>query len=277
MKPVVENIGLLNSKQSFHFFKLEVSNFKPFWHYHPELELTLIIKGRGTRFVGNSILPFTVNDLVLLGANLPHNYTSVADNQNISHEAIIIQFPKDIFKSFKECEMLHQLYIDAERGIQFKNPSEKTLQLLNDFDTLSKLQQLSVLIEILDDLYNDNDRNYLSSSTYHHHLASSKTQNKIKSVTSYILENLDKKLTVTIMADRTNMVEQSFCRWFKNAVGHSFITFLNLARIEQACIHLSTSDKLIQAIAFDCGFDSLSHFNRTFKKLKGMSPREYRT
>lgn len=277
MKPVVENIGLLNSKQSFHFFKLEVSNFKPFWHYHPELELTLIKKGRGTRFVGNSILPFTVNDLVLIGANLPHNYTSLAETQNNSHEAIIIQFPTDIFNSFKECQMLYQLYNDAARGIQFTNTSEKTLQLLYDFETFGKPRQLSVLIEILDGLYNDHDRKYLSSATYNNHLASSKTQNKIKSVTSYILENLDKKLTVAMMADQTNMVEQSFCRWFKNAVGHSFITFLNLARIEQACMHLSTTDKLIQAIAFDCGFDSLSHFNRTFKKIKGMSPREYRT
>lgn len=277
MKPVVENIGLLNSKQSFHFFKLEVSNFKPFWHYHPELELTLIKKGRGTRFVGNSILPFTVNDLVLIGANLPHNYTSLAETQNNSHEAIIIQFPTDIFNSFKECQMLYQLYNDAARGIQFTNTSEKTLQLLYDFETFGKPRQLSVLIEILDELYNDHDRKYLSSATYNNHLASSKTQNKIKSVTSYILENLDKKLTVAMMADQTNMVEQSFCRWFKNAVGHSFITFLNLARIEQACMYLSTTDKLIQAIAFDCGFDSLSHFNRTFKKIKGMSPREYRT
>ncbi|APQ19012.1 AraC family transcriptional regulator [Maribacter hydrothermalis] len=276
MKPVVENIGLLNSKQSFHFFKLEVDYFKPFWHYHPELELTFIKKGRGTRFVGNSILPFAINDLVLLGANLPHNYTSLEQAKKNSHEAIIIQFPKDIFKSFKECELFNQLYIDAERGIQFTHPPKKTIHLLNLFENLGKPQQLSVLIEILDTLCKDQNRKYLSSSTYRHHLASSKTQHKIKSVTSFILENLDQKLTVTMMAEHVNMVEQSFCRWFKNAVGHSFITFLNLARIEQACMHLSTTDKLIQAIAFDCGFESLSHFNRTFKKIKGISPRVYR-
>ena len=276
MKPVVEKIGLQKSKSSFNFFKLEVNHFKPYWHYHPELELTFIAKGRGTRFVGNSILPFAENDLVLLGANLPHNYTSFNQGEEHSQEAIVIQFPADIFSAYKECELLHVLYKEAERGIHFINPDKKTLQLLHDFETMFKAEQLSVLLQLLHRLHIDGNRKYLSSVSFHHQIANANTQNKVKSITCYILENLDKKLTVKKMAERANMVEQSFCRWFKKAVGHSFVTFLNLSRIEQACMYLSTTDKYIQAIAFDCGFESVSHFNRTFKKLKGKSPREFR-
>lgn len=277
MKLVVEKIGLQKTKKSFHFFKLEVDYFKPFWHYHPELELTLIIKGSGTRFVGNSILPFAEKDLVLLGANLPHNYTSLIHSEENKHEAIVLQFPSDIFNTFSECEMLHTLFKEADKGIQFIKPDEKIFQLLRDFETLPKAEQLASLLQIVHRLYQDNHRKYLSSSTFHHQITTAKSQGKIKTITTFILENLDKKLTVKEMANKTNMVEQSFCRWFKNAVGHSFITFLNLSRIEKACMYLSTTDKQIQAIAFDCGFESLSHFNRTFKKLKGKSPRDFRT
>ena len=277
MKLVVEKIGLQETKSSFHFFKLEVDAFKPFWHYHPELELTFIIKGQGTRFVGNSIMPFFENDLVLLGANLPHNYTSLVQDSKQKYEAIVLQFPAAIFSSLNECDMLFPLYKEAERGIQFITPDEETLRLLHGFEALHKVDQLAVLLQILHRLFKDTNRKYLSSKTYHSSIINLKGQSKIKSTTSYILENLDKKLTVPQMAQRTNMVEQSFCRWFKSAVGHSFITFLNLARIEQACMYLSTTDKYIQAIAFDCGFENLSHFNRTFKKIKGKSPREFRS
>jgi len=276
MKLIAENIGLQVSNSSFNFFVLKVDYFKPFWHYHPELELTFIRKGHGTRFVGNSILPFVENDLVLLGGNLPHNYISLKHKEEQSQEALVLQFPSDIFSSFKECAMLQTLYKDAAKGIQFIAPEKQTLELLHNFESLPKSEQLAVLLQIVLRLFHDQNRKYLSSSSYHHPIVNHKTQGKVKIITTYILENLNKKLTVPEMAKRSNMVEQSFCRWFKNAVGHSFITFLNLARIEQACMYLSTTDKMIQAIAFDCGFESLSHFNRTFKKIKGMSPREFR-
>jgi AraC-like DNA-binding protein len=276
MKPVVENIGLQESNISFRFFKLEETQFKPFWHYHPELELTLITKGCGTRFVGNSILPYSKNDLVLMGANLPHNYASLKYDGQERQGAIVLQFPSHIFNSIKECELLHILYKEAERGIQFIEPKATTLQLIHVFESVTTTVQVAVLLQILDQLFHHKNRKYLASSLYNHQIVSAESQDKIKTIICYILENLDKKLTVKEMAERTNMVEQSFCRWFKKAVGHSFVTFLNSSRIEQACMYLSTTDKYIQAIAFDCGFESVSHFNRTFKKLKGKSPREFR-
>ncbi|TLP79166.1 AraC family transcriptional regulator [Maribacter sp. ACAM166] len=275
MNPVIEKIGLQESENSFHFFKLEVNQFKPFWHYHPELELTLITEGHGTRFIGNSILPYTKNDLVLIGANLPHNYSSVHHQQD-QQGAIVLQFPSHIFNSFKECELLHNLYQEAERGIHFIKPTIRTLKMLQNFESVPKTEQVAVLLQVLHQLYEHKDRKYLSSPSYFYQRVSAKSQGKIKTITTYILENLNKKLTVKEMAERTSMVEQSFCRWFKKAVGHSFVTFLNTSRIEQACMFLLTSDKPIQAIAYDCGFESLSHFNRTFKKLKGKSPREFR-
>jgi AraC-like DNA-binding protein len=100
-------------------------------------------------------------------------------------------------------------------------------------------------------------------------------KNKFAKVNNYILEHLNQKLTVQQLADFSNMVPQSFCRWFRQNSGYSFITFLNITRIENACQMLMHKNQSIQQIAYSSGFESLSHFNRTFRKYKEQSPREF--
>jgi AraC-like DNA-binding protein len=223
--------------------------------------------------VGNSILPYSDNDLVLLGANLPHHWVSTVDHDIKPQSAIVLQFPSNLFDPFPECETLQTFFKEAVRGIQFTDPNAGLLRLIRQFDTVSKPQQIAVLLQIIDDLRRDGQRVYLSSKSYHRPSGNENNQRKIEKTTTFILENLSKKLTVHDLAERVHMVDQSFCRWFKKSVGHSFITFLNMARVERACQYLMTTDRSVQDIAYDCGFESLSHFNRTFKKLKHQSPR----
>jgi AraC-like DNA-binding protein len=276
MKPIVEKIDLKEAKRSFHYFKRAARRFEPFWHFHNELELTLITRGWGTRFVGNSILPYSKNDLVLLGANLPHHWVSPDDHNGNPQAATVFQFPVNLFDSFPECDTLRTFFKEAERGIHFTDPHAALLRSIQQFEAVSKPQQIAVLLQILDQLHGDRQRVYLASKSYPIPMENERNRRKIEKTTSYILENLNKKLTVHDMAEMAHMVDQSFCRWFKKSVGHTFITFMNLARVEWACQLLMTTDRTVQDIAFDCGFDSVGHFNRTFKKLKHRSPRTLR-
>lgn len=276
MKPSLENLDLTSAEKSFNFFKKDVDSFVPFWHYHPELELALITKGQGTRFVGNSILPFYDFDLVLVGENVPHHWISLKNEDGEPQQAFVFQFPKEIFKSLNECNSLKALFKESECGIQFSKPSSQLIQTIMNFGKLDKMQQISTLLSILSMLNSDENRKQLSSIPYSSTSWSNNNQTKINETISYILGHLDKKLTVNELAERTSMVPQSFCRWFKKASGNSFITFLNTARIEMACQLLLTTEMPIRQIAFDCGFESLSHFNRTFKNTKDRSPRNFR-
>src|SRR5437764_14959065 len=65
------------------------------WHFHPEHELTLILRGSGQRFVGDDIADFRAGDLVLLGSNLPHTWCSRQPVRNPPHDAIVVQFMAD--------------------------------------------------------------------------------------------------------------------------------------------------------------------------------------
>lgn len=276
MKLVRENITLKESKRSFQCFKVEEDQLRPYWHYHPELELTLIYEGSGTRFVGDSILPYQPFDLVLVGENLPHHWVSLNSLDNNLQKAVVIQFPKNLFDHFPECDRLQDLYKIAEKGIQFIEPDQQVLDLLLKFDELSEYEQLNTLMKVLYLLNTHENRAILSQASYTNHLINTKNQTKIAKTTSYILEHLDEKISINDMAELTHLVPQSFCRWFKNATGNTFVNYLNKARIERACQLLLNTKEPISDICFNVGFESLSHFNRTFLKRKGMSPRSFR-
>src|SRR5699024_8532429 len=74
-------------------------NLGKVWHYHPELELHYIIRGHGTRFVGDNISNFAAGELLLLGENLPHMWRCTEEyfrkDSSVSAEAIVVQFLPD--------------------------------------------------------------------------------------------------------------------------------------------------------------------------------------
>ena len=274
MKPELEHIIVEEKLHSFRYFKLSETVFLPYWHYHPEIELTLITKGKGTRFIGDSIASFSDFDLVLVGKNLPHHWVSSSKTNN--QEAYVLQFKASLFKSFSECQIFDDLFEIAKRGIHFLKPKKQVLEHIISFENLSSTAKLAKLIEVLEELYLDKNFHFLSSEHYADRTQNHGSQKKITQTTNYILEHVNERLTVDRMAQLTNMAPQSFCRWFKKYSGHSFVSFLNQSRIEKVCFMLTTTDKSIQDIAYSSGFESISHFNRTFRKIKDLNPSDYK-
>ncbi|MEM1002237.1 MAG: AraC family transcriptional regulator [Bacteroidota bacterium] len=275
MKPALEHIRLKESQQSFKFFKIVTKAYTPYWHYHPELELTLILRGQGTRFIGDSILPFMDLDLVLVGKNVPHHWVSRESLED--QVAYVFQFSAEIFDPFTELMPLKSLFLRAKRGIQFKNLNQELVQEIQAFEHLNELERISALIRLLSQLEAYKSYELLASENYQARREKISAQLKFSKINNYILEHLDTKLTVSEVSKVAHMVPQSFCRWFKKHSGHSFISFVNITRVENACQLLLTTDMPIQDVAFSSGFESISHFNRTFKKIKGVSPREFRS
>lgn len=273
MKAKLEQIDIESTNQSIQFFKIETKAFEPYWHYHPELELTFIKQGEGTRIIGNSIEGFTNNDLVFVGGNTPHHWFSSNLPQSLTQKAFVFQFRADIFKGFKECQHFFTFFEQGIRGIHFKEPSIEIIERITTFEKLNEVQRLTTLIDLLHSLTQHQSIELLATKDYiAMHNQRHNGKNKFAKVNNYILEHLNQKLTVQQLADFSNMVPQSFCRWFRQNSGYSFITFLNITRIENACQMLSHKNQSIQQIAYSSGFDSLSHFNRTFRKYKGQSP-----
>jgi hypothetical protein len=98
MKPYFHKVPVI-SLSSFSIRQDIQPNFGRIWHYHPELELHYVIKGKGMRFIGDRISNFSAGEIILLGENLPHTWRCSEEyfqnDPDFEVEAIVIQFLPD--------------------------------------------------------------------------------------------------------------------------------------------------------------------------------------
>ena len=163
MKPLLEDLGKKRGQDSFLAFEIIQNRLDFFWHYHPEYELTLIVKGKGKRLIGDHHEYFESGDLVLIGPGLPHTWVSDR-NMMGKCEAIVIQFSIDFMERFiglEELSAIDKLLINTKQGISLneskssyvkdlikqlpaKNGIEKITDLLCILHNLSKLKQTAL-------------------------------------------------------------------------------------------------------------------------------------
>ncbi len=92
----------------------------------------------------------------------------------------------------------------------------------------------------------------------------------------FIEEHSSEELSLTRVAQAVNISGNYLSEKFKDVTGVNFVEYIAQIRFEEACDFLENGDRRISEIAFAVGFQSLSQFNRTFKKLSRTSPTQYR-
>lgn len=93
---------------------------------------------------------------------------------------------------------------------------------------------------------------------------------------TYIQEHQTEELSLTQVAKAVNMSSYYFCKMFKKITGINFTDYVARVRIEKSKNLLLNPNLRVSEIAFEVGFQSLTHFNRVFKKILGQSPTDYR-
>jgi len=93
---------------------------------------------------------------------------------------------------------------------------------------------------------------------------------------AFIHEHQTEELSLGQVAKAVNMSSYYFCKTFKKVVGINFTDYVARVRIEKSKNLLLNPNLRVSEIAFEVGFQSLTHFNRVFKKVLGQSPTEYR-
>ena len=107
---------------------------------------------------------------------------------------------------------------------------------------------------------------------------SNKTEEKMlqfKKVISMIEENYSSTITLNDLSKVAGMTPKYFCKFFQSMSNKTPIEYLNLYRIESACEQLLSTDLPVTDIAINCGFNDVSYFIKTFKKYKGVTPKQY--
>lgn len=274
MKAKLEELAPKRNNRSFLCYEVETSIFSFKWHYHPEYELTLIVRGKGKRLVGDSYEYFENGDLVLLGPLLPHTWvTEKAKKQN--NLAIVIQFSLEFMKPllhYNEMTSIKKLLQKAESGIQFLDKKEKATRLIQKMVGGNEFDQLILLIQVLQSLSHCK-ANYLSSA-YFKPLKDDKSEHRINKVFQYVQKEYKQTLSLSKAASLTNLSESAFCKFFKRMSGKTFSDYVNETRIAHASQLLIETDKPISLVAYESGFSSITYFNRVFLKKKKRRPSE---
>lgn len=275
MKAELEDIPSIQGNSSFYATHLKVSHFQFRWHYHPEYELTYIVRGSGYRIIGNAHAYFSAGDFVLLGNNLPHTWSSKSDD-NSQSEAIVIQFSNEFIAPFlqlKESAAISKLLAESSRGLSFQFSDELATKMIQ-ITTKTGFESVLCLLELLEKLSSET-AHQIASTTYHNTL-SQKFESRINKVCLFLQAHFSEQISLQQVAGLVFMSESNFCKFFKKATSTTFSDYLNDLRITEACNLLLSTDLEINKIAHTCGFESLSYFNRVFLKKNKVTPSLFR-
>ena len=256
------------------------------WHFHSQYEIIYVKKSCGRCFVGDCIERFSEGDVVLFVPSLPHYMRSDdayhGDNPRLRVQGTIIQFEENFMQySFDHYPQFHQIRVllkEARRGVVFHTADAGPVRdMVSAFPELKGFGQITGLLDLLQALAVSVPRRMLASQA----LATMRSFPQRETSVSIKSSPLSTATTPvpsssTRIAEMANMNSSAFCRFFKDAMEKTFLQYVADMRIGYACKLLTIGDMEVSQIAVECGFDSIPHFNRTFKQLTGLTPTQYR-
>ena len=282
-KNILREITPLTQGDCFTLFSRIKSDFDFPLHYHEEFELNFIRHAKGAkRVVGDHLEEIDELELVLVGSNLQHAwFTHKCKSKEIME--ITIQFHKDLFdEKFLQRNQLNfikSMLEKSSRGILFSK--ETTLQLAPRISALNQLQGFDSMLELMSILHDlSTSRNFRLLSDASINASSNESSNyhsrRIEKTLEYMNKNFDKQISLSEVAKIANMSDVSFSRFFKQRTGNTFVDSQTQIRLGHASRLMIETTQSVAEIAYKCGFNNISNFNRIFKKKKGCTPKEFR-
>lgn len=281
-QPALEVI--LNEPQhSFRWYQHDYPFDLARWNHHPEFEIHLIREGSGRLLAGDYIGLFEAGHVALIGPGLPHDWISdLGKGEVIEGRDVVLQFDGQALMQLRnlvpELNELQGLFRQAAQGIEFSGATrKKAADLLEQIGRSQGFARLCLFLALLQLLASapDSQRKTLASLQYAPML-DALTAQRMSIVFDYILNDLADELRLSVIAQRLEMSEPAFSKFFKRATGHTFVDLTRKLRVQRACRLLAQSSLSVANICFEVGYANLSNFNRHFRHEMQETPSEYR-
>jgi AraC-like DNA-binding protein len=281
MKPVLMRHVVTPPEDSFKSWENAGPYLHNPWHYHPECEITYINKGSGVLFIGDQVLNYKQDTLIMIGPNLPHEWRSDSkENPDFQSQTFAVHFNKNFpgaeFYKIPEAAAVNHLLEQSVRGIKINDANtksivkDKMMQLLNT----RGLERISLLFSIFNNIVSCEEIELLSSLIFVNSIDEGQNH-RMNKIYKYVMDHFRDQISVEEIASQVHMTTTSFCRFFKQRTNKSFIQYVNDIRVGYACKLLLQEDFNISQIAYESGFENLSNFNKQFKKIKNLTPRQF--
>jgi len=248
-------------------------------HYHPEYQITAIERGAGLLYAGTSVSSFEPGDVFVLGSEMPHLFKETKQPTSTGVRAVSLFFDEASlglqFFETKELQVLIRTLHASSRGI--KAGPLNTASLQRDILETVDLKEEHLYIRFLEILSRiaRSDPAYLNDDI----ITRAKTtqdRDRLNEVVNFTLKNFDQEIKIEHVAEMSFLSRSHFSAAFKLKTGKTFIDFLNTIRIEHACVQLKNQNTSIIQACYASGFRNASNFVRQFKRIKKMTPSQYR-
>lgn len=275
--------GTLEFPAEYHYVDSSHPRYQMSFHWHKEWELIRVLKGSFTLHADEEEITAQAGDVLLIRDSMLHGGTP----ENCIYECFLF----DLHGLFRSTELMkkslrpvYRMQI-LPRIFYSKNLTAPlhahVAELMDTYSgepagtAPSDLQQLAT-IGCLSQIFAFILRNQLYSASPSESVNTSHRIDRIKSVLEYIELHYQYSITLEALAGVAGMNPKYFCRIFKAITQQSPMDYVIFYRIEQAAILLSTTALSVTEIGMECGFNDCSYFIRTFKKLKQLTPNQYR-
>ncbi len=182
----------------------------------------------------------------------------------------------DSFYALKESSKLNELLMKSARGIMITGYTREVIAgKMERMARKTGLKRIIALLDILHIISISNELEYISSEGWTEKPTHIMTD-RLSEVYAYIDEHFRKDISLKEIAGIACLTPSSFCRVFKSRTSKHFVEYLNEVRVSRACKYLQETDLAVTEVAFQCGFKTISNFNKFFKKTTGHSPKDYR-
>ena len=255
----------------------------PVYHFHPEVDLILILKNTGEFISGDRIGRMEPGTLFLNGPNVPHAvHPTEAPEEDWDRPSVAVlhfseaSIGKELLDRDEMALIRDFLREDISRGFEFHG---ETRQEVADFmmamQDQDDLERYVSFLKVLHLLAKTSERTPLASEGYRPSLRAGNIE-RVDRVVQFLKAHRSEPLTLDQVASVASLTPKAFCRFFRSATGRTLVQYLHELRVGEACRLLLETEMSISEVALDSGFPSLAHFNRKFRDLKGEAPSAFR-
>lgn len=268
-KPANENLVIQVDRERIFYDKL---------HQHEEIQVSYIVEGYGKLLVHDNVFSYRTGDLFILGGEMPHLFRSEPRGGEVSHMVSFFLTENafgDEFFGKKELNALKPFFNKSEQGLLLRADQHELSDNFLRLPVQDQFQQFMEVLKIMHTLSGMRGE-VLSRFRYNKGITDADGE-RLQVVFDQVIRNFRDPIALKEIAAMVHMTPNAFCRYFKTRTNKTLFEYLIAVRVEHACELLNTHLEMpVAEVAYACGFKTLSHFNKKFKELLGVSPRSYR-
>lgn len=260
-------------------------------HKHPEYEIMLFTQGEGKQIVGEGVADFKQGDVAFIGSNVPHLHLCnskllqpVSENKKecayCSGEAI--QFRPELFPAYMEnipdYQHIYDLLKKSQYGVRFYDEGiyNDLLEMIREFDASEYTSRIICLFRMLERMHSCKQIKLLSDTAYNRANIIPGVKEPINKIYDYLYNHFKEKIALQDVAKCVGQNPSALCRYFKQRTDKSIFQCLAEIRIEHACKLLAYSKMTVSQVAYESGYNNITHFISQFEKYTNRTPSEYR-